>query len=222
MATTNPQERTHKEFRKDLERGRQTIKDMKNGLQGIKISKNGESLYKWLKAIDLDRRNHGAYVEAFERFGKYTNDTEATEILIDCNKDDLLKEAKERFDKNTDKIENAVNDPASPIHKSYALRVLVENSIDADLQSEVNLHIKPADNPTRYDGMLYLKAIMAVLHPRASERQKEAAKQLMSITKLPAETWSMFLIRANRLCGKMRLGKTLGGTVFATHMLFTQ
>ncbi|MCP4099047.1 MAG: hypothetical protein GY748_22725, partial [Planctomycetaceae bacterium] len=100
--------------------------------------------------------------------------------------------------------------------------VLVENSIDADLQSEVNLHIKPADNPTRYDGMLYLKAIMAVLHPRASAMQKEAAKELMTIKKLPTETWSTFLTRAYKLCGKMRLGKTLGGTVFATHMLFTQ
>ncbi|MCP4503390.1 MAG: hypothetical protein GY822_25945, partial [Deltaproteobacteria bacterium] len=71
-AITTGQERTHKEFQKDLERGRQTIKEMKNSLQGIKITKNGESLYKWLKALDLDRRNHGAYVEAIERFGKHS------------------------------------------------------------------------------------------------------------------------------------------------------
>ena len=57
-ATTTPQERTHKEFQKDLERGRQMITEMKNGLQGLEITKGGESLYKWLEALDLDRRNH--------------------------------------------------------------------------------------------------------------------------------------------------------------------
>ena len=63
---------------------------------------------------------------------------------------------------------------------------------------------------------------MAVLHPHSSSMQKEAVQELMLIKKLPTEKWSTFLTRAYKLCGKMRLGKNLEGTIFATTMLFTQ
>ncbi len=74
--------------------GRDEIKEMRKGFQPTITNTSGESLFKWLDALDSDRRNHHAYVRALERFGTYPASTKATEIIVDSKHDDLVKEAK--------------------------------------------------------------------------------------------------------------------------------
>ena len=68
--------------------------------------------------------------------------------------------------------------------------------------------------------MLYLNAIMTVLHPHSSSMQSEAVQELVAMKKLPTEKWSTFLTQAHELCTKIRLGKKIDGTKLATTLLF--
>ena len=207
---------------KNTQMGRDEIKEMSKGLKPLITNTSGESLFKWLEALDLDRRTHHAYVSALERFGKYDASNKAIEILVDCKHDELVKEAKARFQsENNIILHKEINNIHSEIHAAYCLRALIENSVDAVVSEQVALQLDQHNEPLyKYDGMLYLHAVLKVMNPYVMQIQLNACSDIQNIKKEPTEIWSTFLARANTLLIKARLGGTMEGEKLATLSLF--
>ena len=106
---------------------------MQKGTRNKVKAGNVESFNNFLQEIDEDRRNHRHYSRALERFEKYDQIHNALKIIVNCDKNELIKEAKDRFKESITDIRHKVNETTSDIHAAYALRTLIENSIDADL-----------------------------------------------------------------------------------------
>ena len=210
------------ELLKNTQMGREEIKDMSKGLEPKISNRSGESLFKWFEALDLDRRKHHSYVSALERFGKYNASNKAIEILVDCKHDELVEEAKNRFQSLNQGLHNEINNIHSEIHATYCLRALIENSVDAVVSEQVKLQLDSHNEPFyKYDGMLYLYAVLKVMNPYVMQIQLNACRDIQAIKKEPTEQWSTFLARANTLLIKARLGGTMEGERLATMSLFS-
>ena len=60
----------------------------------------------------------------------------------------------------------------------------------------------------KYDGMLYLKAVLEVMHPYAFKISSDAILKLARIEKHDNKKWSAFLDRADAICYKIRIAST--------------
>ena len=69
-------------------------------------------------------------MRALERFGKYSSDTKAIEIIANSNHEELVNEAKERFPEGRTIDKNQINDIESAEHSAYCLCTLIESSVD--------------------------------------------------------------------------------------------
>ena len=94
----------------------------------------------------------------------------AIEILVDCKHDELVKEAKARFQsENNIILHKEINNIHSEIHAAYCLRALIENSVDAVVMEQVTLQLDQHKAMFyKYDGMLYLHAVLKVMNPPMS------------------------------------------------------